>query len=147
MNWVQDAKKIFKISKPEHFTNYEHCEECAEHDETLLSSAIDTIGLDELGSPGWDPICFSTSEGKIYYMPAFVRLSLDTIDNEFYLGQLIYHLESDGKNSDFYNACNDEQRKFIARLMEFMITHYTAQLVLNGCEDEALKVYGIWAAI
>jgi len=28
--------------RPEHFTNF-HCEECAEHDDTLLSRTPDTI--------------------------------------------------------------------------------------------------------
>ena len=79
MNWIEEAKIIFYINKPVHFTNYEHCEECAEHDETLLSKTIDSIGLDEIGKEGWDPICFCSNEGKIYYMPSFIRLSLDTI--------------------------------------------------------------------
>ena len=52
MNWVEEAKILFYINKPAHFTNYEHCEECAEHDETLLSKTIDSIGLDEIGNEG-----------------------------------------------------------------------------------------------
>ena len=94
---INEATKVFaEVPRPEHFTDYEHCCECAEHDQTLLNATIDTIGLDELGNPGWDPVCFASAEGKQYYFPAFVRLSLDSIDHEFYFGQLLFHLEGSG---------------------------------------------------
>ena len=85
MDWISEAKRIFRMAKPEHFANYEHCEECEEHDQTLINSSIDTIGFGELGNPGWDPICFSSTEGKKYYMPSFIRLSLETMDDDFTL--------------------------------------------------------------
>lgn len=42
MDWLKEAKRIFNISKPEHFTNYKHCDECAEYDETLLNHSVDS---------------------------------------------------------------------------------------------------------
>src|SRR5687767_15001421 len=94
IDWQHRAKSLFNTSKPDHFTDYQHCCECAEHDQTLLSFDHDSIGLSELGNPGWDPLCFSSPEGLIYYMPAMVRLTLDTIDNpqESYLDQFLFHL-------------------------------------------------------
>ncbi len=68
MDWIDRAKELFKASKPEHFTNFNHCEECEEHDQTLLVADIDTIDLGDLGNPGWDPICFAFPEGKKYYL-------------------------------------------------------------------------------
>ncbi|MBB3166831.1 DUF6714 family protein [Simiduia aestuariiviva] len=145
MDWINEAKRIFRIEKPEHFTNYTHCEECEEHDQTLNRSTIDSIGLDELGNPGWNPICFSSVEGKKYYMPSFIRLSLETMHSEFYLGQLLSCLEGDGKENKLYCACNAEQRSFITDFIEYIILHHTEQLEANGCEMEALKVQGIWS--
>jgi hypothetical protein len=52
MNWVEHAKQLFKVPKPEHFTNYRHCCECAEHDATLLAHDVDSIGIEQLGNPG-----------------------------------------------------------------------------------------------
>ena len=92
MDWIDRAKYLFKAPKPEHFTNFNHCEECEEHDQTLLALDIDIIGIDELGNPGWDPICFASPEGKKYYLPALIRLSLDTMMDEFYLDQFLFHL-------------------------------------------------------
>jgi hypothetical protein len=53
MDWTQHAKQLFQMLKPEHFTNYRHCCECAEHDATLLAYDVNTIGVEQLGNPGW----------------------------------------------------------------------------------------------
>ena len=145
MNWYHQAKEVFRVSKPDQFTKYKHCKECAEHEETLQKSSIDTIGLDELGNPGWDPICFCNNEGKKYYMPAFIRLSLETIEGEFYLAQLFFHLESNGKANEFFKSCNEAQRAFIVSFVEYIINQFPDALERNICENEAFKVYGIWS--
>lgn len=145
MDWIKEAKKVFRIEKPLHFTNYKHCEECNEHDQTLLNSSIDNIGLDELGNPGWDPICFATNEGKKYFMPSLIRLSLETMDDEFYFGQFLFHLESDGKRNELFLSCNQPQRDLILSFVEYVILNYTEQIEYHGYEHEALTVQNIWA--
>ena len=106
MNWIDAAKILFESQRPEHFTNHEHCEECAEHDQTLLSSDIETIGLAELGNPDWEPICFTSAEGGKYFLPAFIRLRFETINDAFYFGQFLFHLEGNGPENDFYLSCS-----------------------------------------
>ena len=145
MNWIEEAKRIFNIPKPEHFTNYKHCNECAEHDETLLNHSVDSISLLELGNPGWDPVCFCSDEGKKYYMPAFIRLSIETMGNEFYFGQFLFHLEGDGNENSLFQSCNFEQRKFISDFVEYLITKYPAEINFNGYENETFKVHEIWS--
>lgn len=143
---VDQAKELFGGRKPEHFTNYTHCEECLEHDQTLLNSDIESIGLDELGNPGWNPLCFSSPEGIRYYMPALVRLSLETAFDEFYFDQLLFHLEGDGPNNALVTSCSAQQREFVANFIKHMIENYPEQLESNRCVEEALKSYEIWAA-
>jgi hypothetical protein len=63
MDWIQHAKQLFQMPKPEHFTTYRHCCECAEHDATLLAYDVNAIGVEQLGNPGWDPLCFVSPEG------------------------------------------------------------------------------------
>lgn len=77
--------------RPTHFTNPSHCEECAEHNATLLAHTPDTITLEQLGNPGWDPICYVDTQGYHYYMPGLVRLALGR-GRDFYLGQFLFHL-------------------------------------------------------
>ena len=144
MDWVNEAKRFFTLDKPKHFSNYRHCDECAEHDETLLSSTIGSIGLEQLGNPGWDPLCFCTAEGIKYYMPALVRLSLSTVEDAFYLGPFLFHLERNGKDNDLFQCCTAKQRRFILAFIGYMILNQTAELELNGCENEALRVHELW---
>ena len=70
---------------PENYTNRDHCDECAEHDETLRSYTPKSIGLEQLGNAGWDPICFVLPKAFKYYFPALVRLSLDSEGANGYL--------------------------------------------------------------
>jgi hypothetical protein len=62
--------------KPAHFTNYDHCEECAEHDQLLRQRDRATLKIEDVGNPCWTPIPFSSPEGGAYYMPTLVRLAL-----------------------------------------------------------------------
>ena len=145
MNWFDEAKTIFNLPKPEHFTNFIHCDECAEHDATLLASDVDHIGLVELGNPGWDPICFCSVEGKQYYLPAMIRLAFDTMTSDFYFDQLLFHLELDGEDNVLFLSCSVTQRDFIVRFLTQMIETYAAEIERYCCADQALRVYEIWA--
>ncbi len=147
MDWIEEAKRIFNVNKPEHFTNFMHCDECAEHDETLKNADFDTIGLLQLGNPGWDPICFCSTDGKKYYMPAFIRVSLETIDSDFYLAQFLFHLENDGSENKFVLSCNNEQRQFIVDFLEYFIEQYPELIDLNMCSDDILRVREIWLVV
>jgi hypothetical protein len=144
MDWIETARKLFEADKPEHFTDYRHCCECAEHDETLLHADLETIGLDELGNPGWDPICFASPEGKKYYVPAFVRLTLGTMEDEFYLDQFLFHLEGDGPGNDFVAHCSETQREFIAAFIAHLIDRYPEEIEAAYCADSILRVHQIW---
>ena len=146
MDWLSEAKRLFDGAKPEHFTNYRHCCECGEHDRTLLAATIDSIGLEELGNPGWDPMCFASAEGKKYYLPALIRLSLESIDDDFYFAQFLFHLEGDGPGNALFSACNEAQRCFILGFIEHMILSYPEILETHGCANDAFRVQAIWSA-
>ena len=109
--------------RPEHFTNYQHCCECAEHDDTLCSRDPDTLSMDDIGSPAWDPICFITPEGFTYYMPAFARLVLDEPDPKWgwYGSQFLFHLCHDGVRNVRYQACTPQQRASVTTLLQHIL--------------------------
>lgn len=149
MDWKQQAEIVFDVPKPAHFTDYRHCCECAEHDETLSAFDRDSIGLEQLGHPSWDPICFISVEGFKYYAPALVRLTLETIDNPqtAYLSQLLFHLIQDGRDNRLVSACSREQREFIAGFLEYLIVHHAAQIEADVYyADDILKAHEIWSA-
>jgi hypothetical protein len=88
------------ISKPEHFADYTHCDECAEHDNTLRRRTRETLRREDLGNTGWDPITFSNEEGIAYLFPALARFALlpDVWrqQHSWYGSQLLAHLSWDG---------------------------------------------------
>lgn len=143
--WIDWAERLFQMEKPDNFTDLNHCDECDEHNGTLKNSDVKTIGMDQLGSPAWDPICFCSVEGKLYYTPAFIRLSLDTIEEDFYLDQFLFHLIWDGDKNKYYQACSLEQRKFIASFLTYMLENHSAQLEDNFCDDNLLQAHQIWS--
>jgi hypothetical protein len=105
-----------QVPRPEHFTNYTHCCECFEHDETLRAATPDTIGLPELGNAGWDPICFISVEGFHYYMPALARLALGR-GPEYYLDQFLGHLRWPPERIARMTA---DQRAALHHLLEYI---------------------------
>jgi len=147
MDWIQQATQLFNVPKPEHFTNHCHCCACAEHDETLLAYDVNTIGVEQLGNPGWDPLCFSSVEGFLYYVPALIRITLDTMEKpqERYLDQFLFHLMRDGKDNDVVRACSPEQRAFVAEFLEYLMERYSAELDGYTYSDAILKAYEIWS--
>jgi hypothetical protein len=147
MDWIQHAKRLFNVPKPEHFTNYRHCCECAEHDETLLAQDVNSIGIEQLGNPGWDPLCFASPDGFLYYVPALIRITLDTMakPHERYLDQLLFHLMRDGKDHDLVRACSREQRAFVAEFLAYLIDQYGAEIDECTYSDDILKAYEIWS--
>lgn len=117
------------MPRPEHFTNFTHCSECAEHDETLRSHTPATIGLDQLGHPGWDPICFVSDAGFHYYMPALARLAVDSTAD--YLQQFLFHL---GYCPERIEALNGEQRAAVLALLISLRDDILAQIGQGGNE-------------
>jgi hypothetical protein len=137
-----------EVLKPEHFTNFEHCEECAEHDQTLREHDRATLGLEQLGNPGWDPLCFCSSEGMAYYFPTLARLSLaKTADPwNWYGEQLLFHLLSGGSRNDFFQYCATTQRAAIAALISYWIETRPSEYLLESTVDELLQAHTLWSA-
>lgn len=134
------------VKKPQHFTSFTHCEECADHDETLRNNTRETISLEELGNPGWDPLCFSSGEGIAYYMPSLARLALqpETSESDWYGDQLVFHLEYGGSENKLLTICNSEQRKAILALLKHIIETRTESISNYAGEDDFLRAYELW---
>jgi len=78
-------------------------------------------------------------------MPSFIRLSLESMDDEFYFEQFLFHLQSDGEKNHLWVSCNREQRDFIFSFVEYVILNHSEKLDYEFCADQALRVQAIWA--
>lgn len=144
---IEKVKLAFhEVTKPSYFTNRDHCEECAEHDDLLRSHDRDTLGLEQLANPGWDPLCFCSAEGKAYYMPALVSCALrqDPEGVLPYWQQMLFHLEGDGPNNALITWCSTAQRQAVAIFLEHLIESRADAIERYGAVDDILKVHGYW---
>lgn len=111
---MKEVKAAFAgLRRPERFTDRDHCCECAEHDDTLRAHDPDSITLEELGNPGWDPMCFALPEAFLYYFPALVRLALDESGEDSYLEQFLFHLGPGVNEERFFPHFSPEQRRVV----------------------------------
>lgn len=147
MNWIEESRKIFKTSKPEHFTDFAHCEECLDHDLTLLKSDVNSIGFDELGNPCWDPICYVETEGFIYYFPAFVKLCLSSNPDQSYINQFLFHISHNGKNNKYIISFSAEQRNFTLKFLEHLAVTKIDTIELYGDEEMLFSAIEIWTSV
>lgn len=129
------------VSKPEHFTNYTHCDECAEHDKTLRLRTRATLRREDLGNAGWDPITFSSAHGIAYLFPALARIALlpdAWRSHSWYGGQLLFHLSYDGGSNKFLAWCSTRQADAVYELLRHMAaTRYDA--IARYGDEEALR--------
>lgn len=153
---MNDSEALKKISdafgttpRPEHFTNYRHDPECAEHDELLRSRNLETLSLADVGNPGWNPICFVTEEGFKYWMPALARLALEpeTEQDDWYLPQLLFHLNNRGRSNYHLAAASPQQRNAV---MQFLVhiedTRPAALLDKYAVKEELKLTIDLWAS-
>jgi len=111
-----------KLRKPEHFTNFMHCQECREHDDLLRLRDRSTLLISDVGNICWQPISFSSPAGIAYYMPALARLALaePTYEYGWYGDTLQLHLSSNGESNGLLQFCNQTQRQAVVQLLEHL---------------------------
>ncbi len=125
------------IEKPEHFTDYLHCDECHEHDVTLCARTRDTLRREDLGNSGWDPMCFCSEVGIGYYFPSLSRFALlpDIWRfHDWYCYQLLWHLSYKGSGNRFLAWCSPIQREAVCTLLE-----HIRDTRLSEAEDAELR--------
>jgi hypothetical protein len=132
--------------RPEHFTNYAHCSECAEHDELLRSRDRDTLKLEDVENPGWDPLCFATDEGFKYYVPALVRLALrePTPSIAWYFPQLLFHLTYRDGEVARLSSCSLQQREAVGRFLKHVRETRKALIESDLCAGELKEAIAAW---
>ena len=152
MNDFEASKKISdafgEMPRPEHFTNYRHCDECEEHDELLRSHNLETLSLADVENPGWNPICFVTEEGFKYWMPALARLALEPEvgpPNGWYLPQLLFHLNHKGTSNRHLAAASLQQRNAVAQFLIHIEDTRPALVNKYGVEEELKLTIDLWA--
>ena len=135
------------VERPAHFTDFTHCCECAEHDELLRSRDRETLRIEDVGNPGWDPICFTSPQGIAYYFPSLARLALAPPfpTHGWYGDQLLFHLYYGFRDNRFFQYCSAEQRAVVASLLGHIIESRAALVDELAFPDEFLRCHELWS--
>lgn len=133
--------------RPEHFTNYAHCCECAEHDAVLMDRDRATLAIEDVGGQGWNPITMATPQAFAYYLPALARLALDPVPDawDWYGYIILFELRRDGPRNDRWLHCTSPQRRAVVALIEHLFETRAAEIELYNCGHELLETVAIWS--
>lgn len=72
----QIEERFAAYPRPADYIDRDHCDECAEHYETLLHLPPAELTKDHVGDGAWDPTCFLTADGFRHYLPGMLRIAL-----------------------------------------------------------------------
>jgi hypothetical protein len=106
------------------------CEECLEHEAEMQAFIPDSLPLDKLDNPGWDPICFASNEALAYFMPGLVKLVLDHADD--YIQQFIFHAEQPERLAAFTPG----QARALIHVLDFLVLNESKALKNNLVVDD-----------
>ncbi len=81
-----------RVRRPQHFTDFTHCNECRDHDALLRSRDRETLAIGDVDNLGWNPINFLTPDGFLYYFPALAKLGLSPQGEGFLTDLVPFHL-------------------------------------------------------
>jgi hypothetical protein len=121
--------------------------ECADHNETLRAFDRDTIGLAQLGNPGWDPMCFVLPEAFQYYFPAMVRLTIDSRGLDSYLDQFLFHITYDGENSRYFRNFTKPQRQVTLEVLRYIRANLVESIGEWELESELEEAISLWTKL
>lgn len=145
---TQQVEAAFsEVPRPAQFTDRKHCCECAEHDETLGAFEPETIGLEQLGKPGWDPICFVLPAGFLYYFPAMVRLVLDPAGADDYLEQFLFHMTYEGEESRYFRHFSEPQRRAALAVLHHLGAHKAARIEEWNLAADLDAALALWSKL
>ena len=143
---LAEIAEAFAVPRPAWFVNAKHCCECADHDELLSSRDLHSLKLEDVNNAGWDPVCFTTSEGFRYYIPALVRLALESATtSDWYFPQLLFHLIGDGPQNRRVVCCSTAQQAAIATFLWHVLESNSELIAEYGIEEELQRAIEIWS--
>ena len=141
-------REAFAMSRPARFTHHPGCSECAEHDETLQTHTLESLGYQEVGSAAWNPIVMCQPDAFAYWIPALARIVLMPADTNWgWYGDILLRsdLRRDGPRNERWVYCTPAQRATVATFIEHVIDTRAPLVEQYDMEHEMLEVLAIWS--
>jgi hypothetical protein len=144
---LADVEAEFAVfPRPEHFTDFRHCSECAEHDELLRSRNRGQLRPEDVSNPGWDPICFVSNEAFLYLVPDLVRVALLPVrrDIDWSFPTFLFHLTDEGERNRRLSVFSSKHRASIVRFLRHVAATRQAELANSFPCDEIGPAIALW---
>ncbi len=146
MDYVKEAKRVFNIERPRHFLdNPNHCDECCEVEEKAQRNDIDSLTIEEAGEAYAALHNFLNNEGFLYYFPAFIRLSIESRENEGYIENLLFALTYQESDNRILKTCSTKQRKFVLDFFKWFKKENTKKLREWFLIEDIERAINIWS--
>ena len=144
---INNAYKEFSFfERPMHFTDYKHCEECEDHDETMRSCNLRDIGAKEVGNPGWSPLPLLTEHALGYVMPRLIEMALNlekNADGDIFIFDFLLCL-TPNKEYKRFNNYSSGQINIIQQCLKYIKNNYTSYIDECMCEEELQEAISTW---
>lgn len=134
------------LSRPQHFTDFAHCAECAEHDERLQACRGRRLELEDVAYVAFDPFCVALPETFAWFFPALATLALGEPSQEhgWFGTQLLFHLAEPRRANGFHAHCTPAQRDAVAALLRHLLDTRAALIDTDRATDAFLDCYRFW---
>jgi hypothetical protein len=132
--------------RPKTFTVEDGDPECMDHDALLHSRTRDTLTIQDVNRPGYDPLTECLPDGMAYFFPSLARFALvEPHDVWNWYGQLLLnHLRYGASGNRFYLHCTSRQRAAVAALLRHLIETRAALIEENLCVDDFASCLAWW---
>jgi len=144
---IEDLYQCFSdYPRPENFTNFEHCNECLEHNETMKSASLDNLSGLHVGTTGWSPLGFLTEEAYGHCMPRFWELALTGEKNEHGESVLSVLLTDLGISisDDRFRGYSRNQCEAVVAALEFALERHRSSVVEEFIQSDLERAIRNW---
>ena len=119
---LEQLTEVFHcVERPEHFTDYTHCDDCLRHDQLLQTVTPEVLRLSQLGSPGMDPVTVCTDDAFRYLLPGLIRIAVTNPGQ--YFDRLLLQL-----TNERLQALSVEERNAVQLFLQTYRQRITRQL-------------------
>jgi hypothetical protein len=151
MTGMLSSKELYDLfsafSKPAHSTNFEHCPECAEYDELLMSVAREDLTIEQIGTVCWGPVAFLTPDAMAYYLPRLMELALAGVpnkDREPFFVQFLNQIGLHDPTEPQFSRLELHHKALVFRCIDQLGSKYRKEIEEECCEDWLIDALAKW---
>ncbi len=136
------------VDRPELFTVADGDPETMDHEALLNSKNRETLTLEDVNRPGYNPMTECLPPGFAYYFPTLARLALlhPTDPWYWYASVLLDKLRFYEHGNDFHRYCNGEQRSAITSFLRHILDTRHSIVSASLDPDDFMHCYESWEA-